>query len=561
MVHKIIIIWLLFFAGIAFSADQFQKGGIEHLLFGGRHRQVRYYTGDTLTIHGLEPIDVREYGATGDGSTDDTVPINAALDTLNANGGGALYFPPGTYMIDVKIGAQVHDNTTILLATGATLKAIADTARNHAIIKCDSVSNVKVIGGHLLGDRERHLSVEGEWGMGIDLRQCTNVEISGVHIDSCWGDGIYIGGTQPCEKVFVNNCYINKNRRNGISVVNGKYVGIANNHISGHDGTDPRAAIILEGNGGDEVEYVTVVGNTLVDNFWFGVGIYRNDTKYATIADNIIRNSKMGVRIGHARDVVVSDNLISDCDSVGIGIDTNGGTTDSLFGATAIGNIIHNAKRGISVNSISGKPIYDVKISDNYIDSMSVYGIYAIRCNGIQISDNYIYDVEHRGIDVFDLNRANISGNYIRQTGSNGLRLNNDADSCFVFGNVIVDACDTLSGANDALVIGGGGYHVVKDNIVMSYGDSLPEYALWISSGNNHVIDNVVKGSYTIAMFGGGGLDSLNNTIGVDANYTVQFTALPDTPTAVLGRLWFSAIDSILYIYNGAEWDSLTNGP
>lgn len=38
------------------------------------------------------------YGATGDGSTDDTTAIAAAL-TAAATGGGAVYFPPGTYRI------------------------------------------------------------------------------------------------------------------------------------------------------------------------------------------------------------------------------------------------------------------------------------------------------------------------------------------------------------------------------------------------------------------------------------------------------------------------------
>jgi hypothetical protein len=51
---------------------------------------------------GLEALEyrrfnVRDYGAVGDGTTNDTAAINAACAALNAAGGGTLYFPAGTY--------------------------------------------------------------------------------------------------------------------------------------------------------------------------------------------------------------------------------------------------------------------------------------------------------------------------------------------------------------------------------------------------------------------------------------------------------------------------------
>jgi hypothetical protein len=41
------------------------------------------------------------YGATGDGSTDDTAAIQAALDAANAAGGGVVSFPFGTYVVSL----------------------------------------------------------------------------------------------------------------------------------------------------------------------------------------------------------------------------------------------------------------------------------------------------------------------------------------------------------------------------------------------------------------------------------------------------------------------------
>lgn len=43
------------------------------------------------------------FGATGDGSTDDTTAIQACFDAINTLGGGIAYFPKGTYVITAKL--------------------------------------------------------------------------------------------------------------------------------------------------------------------------------------------------------------------------------------------------------------------------------------------------------------------------------------------------------------------------------------------------------------------------------------------------------------------------
>lgn len=43
-------------------------------------------------------LDVRQYGAAGDGKADDTAAIQAAIDAAPA-GGGTILFPPGTYLV------------------------------------------------------------------------------------------------------------------------------------------------------------------------------------------------------------------------------------------------------------------------------------------------------------------------------------------------------------------------------------------------------------------------------------------------------------------------------
>jgi len=65
-------------------------------------------------------LDVRDWGAKGDGSTNDTQAIQSALDAVESYGGGVLYFPPGVYLI----------NNTIKLPSKVYMRGVAGTTYN-----------------------------------------------------------------------------------------------------------------------------------------------------------------------------------------------------------------------------------------------------------------------------------------------------------------------------------------------------------------------------------------------------------------------------------------------
>ena len=98
---------------------------------------------------GLEALEyrtfnVRDYGATGDGSTDDTTEIAAAITALNAAGSGVLLFPPGTYKvttgsfsITVPATVQGYGRSLSVIKTASTtgnLFAVTSNAVNFADI-------------------------------------------------------------------------------------------------------------------------------------------------------------------------------------------------------------------------------------------------------------------------------------------------------------------------------------------------------------------------------------------------------------------------------------------
>ena len=74
------------------------------------------YQGTLIPVHF---ISVKDFGAVGDGTTDDAGAIQDALDSLRQTG-GIIFFPKGTYLITEAV--IFYSNQTLLFESGAVLK-------------------------------------------------------------------------------------------------------------------------------------------------------------------------------------------------------------------------------------------------------------------------------------------------------------------------------------------------------------------------------------------------------------------------------------------------------
>lgn len=71
-----------------------------------------------------ESVSILDFGATGNGSTNDTVAIQAAIDAVNENGGGILKAPVGTYVINT---LYMKSNVYLLNEPGTTYEKTTGT--------------------------------------------------------------------------------------------------------------------------------------------------------------------------------------------------------------------------------------------------------------------------------------------------------------------------------------------------------------------------------------------------------------------------------------------------
>ena len=250
---------------------------------------------------------VKNYGAKGDGSTDDTIAINSAINTAYSKGGGTVYVPAGTYLVDTATSILLKSNIKLSMASGATLKAKPTSSGTYKIVQIKSANNVSIEGGAIVGDRLNHSGTSGEWGMGINVVGSNYINISDITIANCWGDGIYVGATTTqnyCQNVTIERFVADNNRRNGINVVSAKSMIIRNGTISNTNGVRPEEGLNFEPNLTSQFLQNILVENLITKNN-AAYGIHSSFSHYLgtpnavsiNIKNHVDYNSAAGARL------------------------------------------------------------------------------------------------------------------------------------------------------------------------------------------------------------------------------------------------------------------------
>jgi polygalacturonase len=237
-------------------------------------------------------VNVKDKGAKGDGKTIDNAAIQAAIDAA-AGTKGTVLVPAGTYLVETtgSLALRLKSDMTLKLAPGAVLKAKPTDQTNYSVLAVRDASNVWVVGGTLVGERDQHIGKEGQWGMGITIGQGSkHVTVIGVTATRMWGDGFYV---QSAEDVRFCSVTADANRRQGLSIIHATNVLVANSVFKNTRGTKPSAGIDLEPN-----EAVQQIGNVRIQNSKFlnnaGAGIIVSGRKASIAEVAMARNTFEG---------------------------------------------------------------------------------------------------------------------------------------------------------------------------------------------------------------------------------------------------------------------------
>ena len=229
-------------------------------------------------------MNVKEFGAKGDGINDDSLSIQKALDFCKN-----IIIKNGIYLIDsVENYLTPSDNSTIKIIN-ATLKAITNSSDNYSIIRLYQVENVIIDGGIIEGDRLTHLDLTGEWGHCITIRECENITLKNITLKNAWGDGLYVVDSK---NINTYNLVADNNRRNGFSIISCDGFSSNNDYIQNTNGTFPQSGVDIEPNESSEVLKNIVFNNLKTyNNSGAGVEIHLGQQTSESDSINIILNN------------------------------------------------------------------------------------------------------------------------------------------------------------------------------------------------------------------------------------------------------------------------------
>jgi|GEM_PF-3143789 len=172
----------------------------------------------------------------------------------------------------------------------------------YRIIDSNAKTNISISGiGGIIKGNYLIKNEGGEHGHGISLRDSSNCVIDNLTITECLGDGIYIGGDRSdivgelSNNIHVKSCSLDGNGRQGISIVKGQEITLANNKILNTgiaNGTVLGCGIDIEPEWKRTIRNINIKDNYLENNHNNAINILilREDA-YISIKEIFIENN------------------------------------------------------------------------------------------------------------------------------------------------------------------------------------------------------------------------------------------------------------------------------
>ena len=363
------------------------------------------------------PVSIVDYGAIGDGVTDNTAAIQAAFNTSSD-----VFIPNGIFLhtgLTISVAGKTvfgNGNNSILKLKNASNKSNITVSANYVTIQ-----QLGLDGNKANQTDVTDINASGVWSTGVSNLSVLTCEIDNAkrngiasnaqnenciyrnnRIVACDFVGIYNANSgSPLLRSVISGNIIQSPGQDGIGTVGIKHCTISNNTIN----QPAVAGIALEA----RCDYTTVTGNTV---FGAGVGdnangIQVNDSYGVSVSGNTIYGNSVGVSVSGgntSRSVNVTGNNLDSC-RVSIQLDGSSAQTASSldcyeYGITVTGNSIRNSSEmAVLVNALSGVNVTSNQIV-NFATSVTsatqsrnraAIAMRTFACFNV-VNDNFIYD-------------------------------------------------------------------------------------------------------------------------------------------------------------------------
>ncbi len=376
-------------------------------------------------------VNVVDYGAVGDGSTDDTIAFQSAA----ASGKPIVVPAPVSYY--KLTGSVTLTNSIVGVGMPEIRMDQSDGSagkRMFLIINYNgnglTVNGLYLNGGYSSGTQEEQAHL-------VRIVNSKNVYVHNNWLHAPYGDCVYVGSDYiaPSENVYIRENILSNPRRCAVAIVSGRKVWVVRNVIS-----DPYpyvAAIDLEPNStatnSDLVEDVWIEDNEFYSEIYF-INSYNPNVQHSnrriTIAGNKGK-SRFFFRCNAAPSITqdvtirgnefygsISDARMIQCSNVVRGLEISN-NRDYSTGASGW-NIANSAS-----------PV----VKDNRIESIRAIAVSFTNCSSIQFSGNLIKDINSsygavRFAGPQPTGRHQITGNQLVNIGNLG----------YWFGGVVTDS-------------------------------------------------------------------------------------------------------------------------
>lgn len=328
---------------------------------GGAYYLIREINGDTTNDSTLIEIDnntlaeliiekemnSKQFGLVGDGTTDETDLLNLFF---NQNIDKYIVLN-GNYLIDGDI--DIKSNSYIVFMENAIITRKPTANGTYFMLNIGNKTNVTIENAHLIGDKDTHLGVDGEWGYGIHVWASQYINLKNCIIEKTWGDGVYVGysysqvNNNTPKHIYIDGCKVISCSRNGYSICGGEDIVVSNCYSYGVTRTNPKCAIDLEPEAPSGL--TPSLKNVVIDSFISdsngeGIGIIGNNylLENVVINNHVSTNESVGFVVWNLdgeSNVTYQNATINKCYSSGVQI------TKKKYANLTIRNVVVDSTR------------------------------------------------------------------------------------------------------------------------------------------------------------------------------------------------------------------------